>query len=54
MTRLHLTAIFFLLCMGILLLTGFGRDRVFWAQWGRNGQHAGMVGVPGQPLNHNG
>jgi hypothetical protein len=54
MTRLHLTAIFFLLCLvclAILLLTGFGSEGVFWAQWGRNGQHAGMVGVPGQPLN---
>jgi hypothetical protein len=52
MIRLQLTAMFVLLCMGTLLLTGFGSDRVFWSQWGRNGQHVGMVRVPGQPLNH--
>jgi hypothetical protein len=53
MTRLHLSAIFGLLCLGILLLTGFGGNGgVFWSQWGRNPQHAGMVDVGGQPLNH--
>ena len=52
MSRLHLAAVVILLSLGILLLTGFGFDRVFWSQWGRNPQHAGMVGVPGQPLNH--
>src|SRR5580700_8736090 len=53
MTRLHLSAIFGLLCLGILLLTGFGGNGGgFWSQWGRNPQHAGMVDVGGQPLNH--
>ena len=52
MSRLHFAAILILLCLGILLLTGFGGDRVFWSQWGRNAQHEGMVNSFGQPLNH--
>jgi len=51
MSRLQFAAIFSLLCVATLLLTGFDGDRVFWAQWGRNAQHAGMVGSVGQPLN---
>ncbi|MGO9648073.1 MAG: hypothetical protein ACLPOO_08460 [Terriglobales bacterium] len=52
MSRLHLATILVLLCFGILLLTGFGGNRVFWSQWGRNPQHEGMVSSFGQPLNH--
>jgi hypothetical protein len=52
MSRLHFAAIFILLSLGVLLLTSFGGDRVFWSQWGRNAQHEGMVGSLGQPLNH--
>jgi hypothetical protein len=52
MPRLHLAAILVLLSLGLLLLTGFGHDGVFWAQWGRNPQHEGMVSSFGQPLNH--
>lgn len=43
--------ILILLALATALLTGFGRDPVFWAQWGHDAQHTGMVGVPGQPLN---
>jgi hypothetical protein len=51
MSRLHFVTIFVLLSLGVLLLTGFGGDRVFWSQWGRNAQHEGMVSSFGQPLN---
>jgi hypothetical protein len=50
MTRPHLTAILAVLSLGLLRVTGFGDERVFWAQWGRNPQHTGMVNVSGQPL----
>jgi hypothetical protein len=53
MTRARL-AIFVLLALAVLLLSGFGRDheRAFWSQWGRNAQHTGRVDVDGQPLDH--
>jgi hypothetical protein len=50
MSRLHLATILVLFSLSILLLAGFGGDRVYWSQWGRNPQHEGMVGVFGQPM----
>jgi len=51
MSRLHLFAALVLLCLAVLLLTGFGHETAFWPQWGRDPQHTGRVSVPGQPIN---
>ena len=51
MHRLPWIGMVVLVCLGLLLLTGFSSDSSFWSQWGRNAQHTGMVPVAGQPLN---
>lgn len=51
MSRLHLAAVFVLLILGVVLLTGFNQGQPFWAQWGRDAQHSGNVDIEGQPLN---
>ena len=51
MTRFPLAALAFLTCLGVLPLTSFADDGVFWSQWGHDPQHTGMVSIPAQPLN---
>jgi hypothetical protein len=51
--RLALAATLLLIAIAFILLTGFSSDQgAFWAQWGRDPQHSGMVDIAGQPLNH--
>jgi len=52
MNRLSVPSILFLVAISVLLLTAFGNAQPFWAQWGRNAQHTGMVNVAGQQLNN--
>src|SRR5580704_14957842 len=52
MARLPFIALALLICLGVLLLTGFAGDAAFWSQWGRNPQHTGMVSIPAQPLDN--
>ena len=50
MTRPRLVSIL-VLALGVVLLTAFDRrEKTFWAQWGRDQQHTGMVDVHGQPF----
>ena len=51
MTRFPLAALVFLTCLGVLPLTSFADEPVFWSQWGHDPQHTGMVSIPAQPLN---
>src|SRR5579863_6282552 len=39
-----------LLLAAALLLSGWGHQRPFWSQWGRDPQHTGRVYIDGQPL----
>jgi hypothetical protein len=47
---LRCAAICLLLAAAVLLLSGWGHQRPFWSQWGRDPQHTGRVYIDGQPL----
>jgi hypothetical protein len=51
MDRVSKSAVVYLIAT-LLSLTGFASGQAFWAQWGRNAQHTGMVNIAGQPLNN--
>jgi hypothetical protein len=51
MPRTRLLATLVLLVLAVSFLSGFGHDGVFWAQWGRDPEHTGMVEISGQPFN---
>lgn len=52
MPRSAFVALFVLIGLATLLLTGFTNDSAFWSEWGRNPQHTGMVSLTGQPINN--
>jgi hypothetical protein len=51
MNRVSKSAIVYLIGP-LLSLSGVASGQAFWAQWGRNPQHTGMVNIAGQPLNN--
>ena len=52
MQRLSVSGRAFFLVNIVLLLAGFASGQAFWSQWAHDGQHSGMVNVPGQQLNN--